>query len=99
MAIIAHAQSPNFAAGNYHRILRVEMICNPGEPNPRYVVHMGHYFSEQARELNTQPMYVNQVIIPFSQLAIDPRNELYQLVMASEQFAALNPVSDVSTTG
>lgn len=95
MAIIAHCYAPNFAAGAYHRILRIEMLCSPGEPHPRYVVHVGHYFSEEARNQNTDPMYVHQVVLPFADFPVDPRDELYARVMASPLFAGLDPVSDV----
>lgn len=98
MAVIANYSSPNFATGNYHRIIRVDMICSPNEPNPRYEVYVGHYFSEEARRINTSPMCVNVVVIPLNSPALgqDPRDRLYEIVMADAMFAASNPVSDAS---
>ena len=94
MAIIAHCSSENYAAGNYHRIINVEIICAPGEVNPRFVVHLAHYFSEQARNLNSSPMYVNRIVLPFSEFKVDPRKELYSLIMKNKMFDGLGAVTD-----
>lgn len=99
MAIIAHCVAQNYGAGNYHRINRTEVICGPFEPNPRFVHHVGHYFSEAARDdPNSEPMWTNRVVVTFAEIVAsgrpDPRDMWYADVMASSKFAPLDPVSD-----
>jgi hypothetical protein len=96
MAIIAPQTAPNFATGNYHKILRGELICGPKEENPRMIVFMGFYASEAAREANGDPMYTHIITIPLSAMAQDPRIELYELAMQCDLYANTNATSDVS---
>lgn len=96
MAIIAPQTAPNFATGNYHRILKVEIICSPSDPVPRYRVYVGFYASQAAREANTDPMYVNAVDIPFSNAVPDPRGAIYNLLMDTPLFANTNAAPDQS---
>lgn len=90
MAIYAPQTAANGATGNYHRILKAEIICSPNEPVPRYRLLVGFYASESAREANADPMYVNAVDIPFSDAVPDPRTGLYSLLMESPLFANTN---------
>jgi hypothetical protein len=94
MAIIAPQTAPNFATGNYHRILKAEILCGPDEPVPRYHILVGFYASPEARELNTQPMYVHSVNVPFEILAEDPRVALYDMLMESPLFKGTNATTD-----
>lgn len=94
MAIHAPQTAPNFATGNYHRILKVEMLCSPTEPVPRYHVLVGFYASREARDVNANPMYVNTVDIPFDALVVDPRAEIYNLLMQSPLFHGTNAKQD-----
>lgn len=95
MAIIAPQTAANFSTGNYHRILKVELIVNPRETVPRYHVLMGFYASAEARNANTDPMYVNIVDIPFSVEIPDPRPGIYNMLMNSPLFLGTNATSDV----
>lgn len=91
MAIEAPQSAQNWATGNYHRILKVEMLCGPTEVVPRYHILVGFYHSKEAREQNpTEPLYVNTVDIPFDALLVDPRNEMYNMLMQSPLFAGTN---------
>jgi alkylhydroperoxidase/carboxymuconolactone decarboxylase family protein YurZ len=92
MAILAPQTAPNFATGDYHRILRVEIICSPQEINPRYRVLVGFYANRAARDANCEPMYVNAVDMPFSGATPDPRPGIYDLLMNSALFAGTNAV-------
>lgn len=95
MAIIAPQTAANFSTGNYHRILKIEVLCSPREPLPRYHIMVGFYASAEARDLNSDPMYVNCVDIPFSDEVADPRVEIYNLLMQTPLFAGTNAASDV----
>jgi hypothetical protein len=97
MAIIAPQTAPNFSTGNYHRILKVEVICNPRELVPRYHILVGFYASAEARDINSDPMYVNAVDIPFTDGVEDPRAGIYALLMQTPLFAGTNAESDVGT--
>lgn len=90
MAIKAPQTAPNFATGDYHRILKVEMLCSPTEPVPRYHVLVGFYATREARDINSNPMYVNTVDIPFGALVVDPRAGIYDLLMQSPLFVNTN---------
>lgn len=96
MAIIAPQTALNFATGNYHRILKFEGICSPSEPDPRLRILVGFYASREARDANTDPMYVNPVEISFADLLVDPRVEMYELLMASPLFTNTNAAPDES---
>ena len=87
MAITMQHTAPNFATGNYHRILKVELLCGPTETVPRYHVLLGFYASREARDANVQPMYVNTIDIPFDALVKDPREELYGIIMQCSLFS------------
>ncbi len=95
MALIAQHTAPNFATGNYHRILKVEVMCSPREPQPRYHFMVGFYASEQARDQNADPMYVHQVGVPFGEGVEDPRGYLYDLLSKTELFSEMNPEHDI----
>ena len=94
MAIIAPQTAPNFATGNYHRILKVEIVCSPKEPCPRYHILVGFYAHAEARDSFSDPMYVNAVDIPFTNGVEDPRPHIYDLLMQSELFINTNAASD-----
>lgn len=95
MAIISPQTAPNFAIGEYHRILRAELLCAPGQQEPCWNILVGFYANEYARNQNTQPMWVNNVVIPLKDLPVDPRTELYNLLMQNELFAGKNAAPDV----
>lgn len=95
MAIIAPQTAPNFSTGNYHRILKVEILCSPREPVPRYHILVGFYAHAEARDAFSDPMYVNAIDIPFTDGVEDPRPYLYDLLMRTELFANTNAQSDV----
>lgn len=94
MAIIAPQTAPNFATGNYHKILKVEILCGPREAIPRYHIMVGFYASETARDVNADPMYINTVDIPFKDGVEDPRGGLYDILMRSPLFEGTNAESD-----
>jgi hypothetical protein len=86
MAIISAQTAPNFAVGNYHRILRAEINCAPGDPNPRWVVLLGFYANEYARDqAGDAPLYTRTRTIDFAQLLElglpDPRIGLYDYLL------------------
>jgi hypothetical protein len=94
MAIIAPQTAPNHATGNYHRINKVDLVCGTLEKAPHYLVYVGFYAHKYGRDDNPQPMYTNVVEIPVSDLEVDPRVQLYQLLLASPLFAGTNAMSD-----
>lgn len=96
MAIIAPQTAPNFATGNYFRILKVEIICGPTEPCPRYQVMLGFYASSAARDSNVDPMYTYNIGIPFTNGVEDPRVKIYELLMGTELFVNTNAAPDAS---
>lgn len=94
MAIIAPQTAPNFATGDYFRILKEEVLCSPGEPLPRKRVLLGFYASAAARDANTDPMYVYSIDIPFCDALPDPRPQTYAALMLMDLFANTNARSD-----
>lgn len=94
MAIIASQTARNHAMGNYHRINKVTLVCSPTEREPHYLIEVGFYAHAFGREDNPQPMCVNVVEIKFSDLPVDPRVDLYALLLQSPLFAGTNAVSD-----
>lgn len=103
MAIIAPQTSPNFAIGDYHRILKAELLCAPDEPIPKWHILVGFYANEYARDQNPKnPLYVNQIFKPIADLVAegetDPRVFLYGLLMKDELFAGTNAAPDVDPT-
>lgn len=105
MAIIAAHTAPNFAFGNYFRILKAEFSCAPYQPGneaaiePHWHILLGFYASADARDMNTQPMYVHVIDIKLSELPSDPRVDLYSLILQSPLFAGTSAVSDVPAEG
>lgn len=96
MAVILDYTAPNYATGDYHRILKLQFLCAPGETiEPRWEIHVGFYASEEARANNpANPMWYNVVTIPLSQLPTDPRVDFYDMLMNSPLFAGTNAQSD-----
>jgi len=102
MAIIAPQTAPNFAIGDYHRILKAELLCAPDEPVPQWHIMIGFYASEHARQQNPKtPLWVNHVYIPLSDVVnaglSDPRDVLYALAMQTTLYAGTNAEGDVET--
>jgi hypothetical protein len=64
----------NGAKGNYFRVLRIEGICSPGEPVPRWEIWVGFYANQDIRVSVKDPICQYRVNIPFSDLQTDPRN-------------------------
>lgn len=102
MAVIAPQSAPNFATGEYHKILKAEYQFFPGGPNtenppePQLQIHVGFYFNEAARDLNPQnPMWVNVVTVPVKDMTEDHRVFLYDLLMKTPLFAGTNAAPDV----
>jgi hypothetical protein len=104
MAILGWQTAPNFAHGSYHRILRAELNCAPGDPNPRLVVLLGFYADAAAREQAPGlPMYTHSLVIDIAQLEElglpDPRAMLYGYLLEHHpMFVGTNAVSDVPET-
>lgn len=95
MAIISEQTAPNFAKGNYHRLLKATLFC--ADADPYWEMLIGHYASEEAREKNpNNPMYVNIVSIPTSSQPNDPRAALYIMAMQLPVFSENQAVSDAS---
>lgn len=98
MAILMDYTAPNGATGNYFRILRIEGICSPKEPTPRWEIWVGFYASQQVRAENTDPIYNYRINIPFSDLTADPRTgsmaSFYSVIKNYAPFAG-NAVADV----
>lgn len=97
MAIIAAQTALNFAHGDYHRIIKAELVCAPTVERPHWHILVGHYASAYAREQNPQPMFTNVVDIYLDELEADPREGLYGLLLQNELFAGTNAVSDELT--
>lgn len=96
MGITAAHTAPNFAFGNYFRILKAEFQCAPGGASA-WEFMVGFYANAEARNLNTDPMYVHNVRLPVGQelfdgsLVEDPRGTLlYPLLMQSPLFGGTN---------
>lgn len=98
MAILMDHTAPNGAKGNYFRILRIEGICSPKEPLPRWEVWVGFYASQDIRAENTDPIFSYRVNIPFTDLVADPRTgnmpSFYSIIKNYAPFAG-NAVTDI----
>lgn len=105
MAIIAPQTAPNFGTGNYHRIIRAEFLCspprpdNPNPPEDRLVVYVAFYASAYARDTNPDaPLYVNTLTFLFSEIPVDPRTWMYDLLMQSSLFKDTNAQQDQNSS-
>lgn len=87
MALISDKLSPNKAPAEYFTILRGEILCGPGQVDPRIDIWLGQYVNEEARRTpEVNPLYQHRVAIPFSSMNIDIRTILYQMVKDSGFF-------------
>jgi hypothetical protein len=74
MALILDYTDPDTGAvGNYFRILRIVGVCAPNEPDPRWEVWVGMYANQEIRTKGSGPLKQYQINVPFSDLAVDPR--------------------------
>lgn len=100
MAIISSQTAPNYAIGDYHRILKAELLCSPSEPVPRWHFLVGFYANSYAREMAPEsPMYVRSIFCTIASIVaaggVDPRVQMYDLVMQDPLFAGTDAASDV----
>lgn len=99
MAIIAPQTAPNFTVGDYWRLQKAELLCSPEEPEPRWHYVIGFYRDAAARDnAPALPMWSAHIFVPISQIAAgggaDPRDLMYQQIMADPMFAGTNAASD-----
>lgn len=96
MAIITAHTAPNFAFGDYFRILKAEFLCAPGGPTPRWVIHVGFYASAEARQAYLDPMFTHVVQLdldlelPDGSKVEDPREALLYPLLMKSMFAGTN---------
>lgn len=100
MAIIAPQTAPNYSTGDYHRILKAELLCSPSEPVPRWHFLVGFYANAYARDVAPEsPMYVRSIFRTVESIVavggVDPRVQMYDLIMEDPLFAGTNATSDV----
>lgn len=99
MAIIAPQTAPNFATGDYHRILKAELLCAPSEPVPHWEILVGFYASEAARQANPkEPLWVHRLSLSIEEAKAhgypDPRDMLYDFAMKDMRYKNTNAKRD-----
>lgn len=94
MALKGSFLTPHGALVEYHKIIKVEVLCSAWETNPRVVVWVGMYATRELRETNANPLWVEYVEVPIAALASDPRALAYELVAADPRFAQTVAVLD-----
>lgn len=100
MAIIAPQTAQNYATGNYHRILKAELLCAPDEPTPKWHIMVGFYASEYARQMNPkEPLYTHHIYKSIETMLMeglpDPRDQLYVFAMQDTQYINTNATADI----
>lgn len=101
MAIISSQTAPNYAIGDYHRLLKAELLCSPDEPVPRWHYIVGFYANEYARDRAPQnPMWTRSIFVPIKDIVdaggADPRVLMYEQIMAQAPFAGTDAASDAA---
>lgn len=90
--------APSGAKGNYFRINRIEGICSPREPVPRWEIWVGFYVSQDVRADHTDPVFNYRINVPFNDLQADPRTgempNFYSVIKDYAPFAG-NAVIDI----
>lgn len=100
MAIIAPQTAPNYSTGDYHRILKAELLCSPSEPVPRWHYLIGFYANAYARDVAPEtPMWTRSIFVTVESIVAgggpDPRVLMYEQIMRDPAFAGTNATSDV----
>jgi hypothetical protein len=88
----------NGVTGNYFRILRIDGICDTGEPVPRYEIWVGFFVNQKKRAEHTDAIVNYRINVPFKDLKADPRTgevpSLYSIIKNYPPFAG-NAVIDI----
>jgi hypothetical protein len=103
MAIIAPQTAPNYATGNYWKIIKSELLCSPDEPVERMHYVIAFYASEAARHASpNRPLWTESIFRTIEQIiadgGTDPRegpHGMYAQIMKDPRFAGTNAASDV----
>lgn len=100
MAIESPHTAPNFVFGNYFKILRAEMACQPNDPRPRVTVWVGFYVSAYARDNNGSPPYTYAMTFTIEEMLAagfqDPRDWMYPLLMQSPLFKGVGAAPEMA---
>lgn len=94
MAIIKDIPTKFGITANYHRLDRFEFNANTRELNLWVKV----YANQQAREENKEPLYIEQVVVPWYRLDKDCRDIFYSILMAYDNSAFFGGTSDTQNT-
>lgn len=100
MAIIAPQTAENYSTGDYHRLLSAQLLCSPQEPVPRWHYLVGFYASAYARDVAPdKPMWTRSIFVTVESIVaaggVDPRDLMYEQIMADPAFSGTNATSDV----
>ncbi|XHS78489.1 hypothetical protein ACFJGW_00530 [Burkholderiaceae bacterium UC74_6] len=90
MALIKPYQTPGRAEGEYHRIRKYEVDCDA----KILTVAVGVYRDKQARDDGCPPLWHEYVVLPFSALVADARDQVYPLLTCAGASYLKNAIAD-----